>query len=74
MVYSFISLLNLIMFILKIKLTRSKLGINPRILVAKCGQDGHDRGAKVIASASAILVLTFCSVQLHVKQLTMTYM
>ncbi|CAG8594797.1 2683_t:CDS:10 [Funneliformis mosseae] len=31
--------------------TRSKLGVNPRILVAKCGQDGHDRGAKVIASA-----------------------
>ncbi|CAG8587479.1 2498_t:CDS:2 [Diversispora eburnea] len=31
--------------------TRTKLGVNPRILVAKCGQDGHDRGAKVIASA-----------------------
>ncbi|CAG8556764.1 8418_t:CDS:2, partial [Acaulospora morrowiae] len=31
--------------------TRDKLGVNPRILVAKCGQDGHDRGAKVIASA-----------------------
>ncbi|CAG8455472.1 11467_t:CDS:10 [Ambispora leptoticha] len=31
--------------------TRNKLGVNPRILVAKCGQDGHDRGAKVIASA-----------------------
>ncbi|CAG8577715.1 688_t:CDS:10 [Paraglomus brasilianum] len=31
--------------------TRAKLGVNPRILVAKCGQDGHDRGAKVIASA-----------------------
>ncbi|RIA98156.1 methylmalonyl-coenzyme A mutase [Glomus cerebriforme] len=30
---------------------RTKLGVNPRILVAKCGQDGHDRGAKVIASA-----------------------
>ena len=26
-------------------------GRNPRILVAKMGQDGHDRGAKVIASA-----------------------
>jgi methylmalonyl-CoA mutase len=25
-------------------------GRNPRILVAKMGQDGHDRGAKVIAS------------------------
>ncbi|CAG8446612.1 11153_t:CDS:10 [Ambispora gerdemannii] len=31
--------------------TRNKLGVSPRILVAKCGQDGHDRGAKVIASA-----------------------
>nr|CAG8460882.1 2682_t:CDS:10 [Entrophospora candida] len=31
--------------------TGEKLGVNPRILVAKCGQDGHDRGAKVIASA-----------------------
>lgn len=30
--------------------TRS-LGQRPRILVAKLGQDGHDRGAKVIASA-----------------------
>ena len=27
------------------------LGGKPRILVAKLGQDGHDRGAKVIASA-----------------------
>ena len=27
-----------------------KNGRNPRILVAKMGQDGHDRGAKVIAS------------------------
>jgi hypothetical protein len=26
-------------------------GRRPRILVAKVGQDGHDRGAKVIASA-----------------------
>ncbi|EXX76065.1 hypothetical protein RirG_036480 [Rhizophagus irregularis DAOM 197198w] len=34
-----------------VEATRSKLGVNPRILVAKCGQDGHDRGAKVIASA-----------------------
>jgi methylmalonyl-CoA mutase len=25
-------------------------GRRPRILVAKMGQDGHDRGAKVIAS------------------------
>ncbi|BCH19842.1 methylmalonyl-CoA mutase [Mesorhizobium sp. L-2-11] len=28
-----------------------KLGQKPRIMVAKLGQDGHDRGAKVIASA-----------------------
>ncbi|OAF70139.1 hypothetical protein A3Q56_02038 [Intoshia linei] len=27
-----------------------KFGRNPRILVAKLGQDGHDRGAKIIAS------------------------
>jgi methylmalonyl-CoA mutase len=27
-----------------------KEGRRPRILVAKMGQDGHDRGAKVIAS------------------------
>jgi methylmalonyl-CoA mutase C-terminal domain/methylmalonyl-CoA mutase N-terminal domain len=30
---------------------RKKVGAAPRILVAKLGQDGHDRGAKVIASA-----------------------
>lgn len=28
-------------------------GRRPRILVAKVGQDGHDRGAKVIASGFA---------------------
>ncbi len=32
-----------------------KLGRRPRIMVAKMGQDGHDRGAKVIASAFADL-------------------
>ena len=26
-------------------------GVNPKIFMAKVGQDGHDRGAKVIASA-----------------------
>jgi methylmalonyl-CoA mutase len=32
----------------------SKLvGRQPRILIAKMGQDGHDRGAKVIASSFA---------------------
>ena len=30
-------------------------GRRPRILVAKIGQDGHDRGQKVIASAFADL-------------------
>jgi methylmalonyl-CoA mutase len=29
----------------------AKDGRRPRILVAKLGQDGHDRGAKIIASA-----------------------
>ena len=33
----------------------AKLGRVPRILVAKLGQDGHDRGQKVIASAFADL-------------------
>jgi hypothetical protein len=33
------------------------LGRAPRILVAKLGQDGHDRGQKVIASAFADLGL-----------------
>ena len=32
-----------------------KFGRNPRIMIAKMGQDGHDRGAKVIASAYADL-------------------
>ena len=30
-------------------------GRRPRMLVAKMGQDGHDRGAKVIATAFADL-------------------
>ncbi|MGB2457342.1 MAG: methylmalonyl-CoA mutase, partial [Candidatus Puniceispirillaceae bacterium] len=34
---------------------RKALGRAPRILVAKLGQDGHDRGQKVIASAFADL-------------------
>ncbi|MET0794822.1 MAG: methylmalonyl-CoA mutase [Polyangiaceae bacterium] len=34
---------------------RVKDGRNPRILIAKLGQDGHDRGAKVVASALADL-------------------
>ena len=32
---------------------RKRDGRQPRILIAKMGQDGHDRGAKVIASAFA---------------------
>ncbi len=32
-----------------------RLGRKPRVLVVKMGQDGHDRGAKVIASAFADL-------------------
>lgn len=34
-----------------VRLFAQKEGRQPRILVAKLGQDGHDRGAKVIASA-----------------------
>lgn len=37
----------------KIKSFEIKVGRRPRILVAKMGQDGHDRGAKVIATAFA---------------------
>ena len=33
----------------------ARVGRRPRILVAKMGQDGHDRGARVIASAFADL-------------------
>jgi methylmalonyl-CoA mutase len=36
------------------KFTRTE-GRNPRIMIAKMGQDGHDRGAKVIATAFADL-------------------
>ena len=39
----------------KVKEFASKIGRNPRILVAKMGQDGHDRGAKVISSGFADL-------------------
>lgn len=34
---------------------QQQFGRRPRILVAKIGQDGHDRGAKVVASALADL-------------------
>lgn len=36
-----------------VKQVRELDGRNPRILVAKMGQDGHDRGAKVIATSFA---------------------
>ncbi|HEV2896273.1 MAG TPA: methylmalonyl-CoA mutase [Pseudaminobacter sp.] len=39
----------------KIAAFEKKAGTKPRILVAKMGQDGHDRGQKVIASAFADL-------------------
>ncbi len=39
----------------KIKAFMEKVGRRPRMLVAKMGQDGHDRGAKVIATAFADL-------------------
>lgn len=39
----------------KIKLFIEKEGRRPRILIAKMGQDGHDRGAKVVATGLADL-------------------
>ena len=42
----------------KIETFAEREGRRPRILVAKMGQDGHDRGAKVIASGFADLVKT----------------
>ena len=37
----------------RVKLFADREGRRPRILVIKLGQDGHDRGAKVIATAFA---------------------
>ena len=37
----------------KVKFFEKKYGRRPRMLVAKMGQDGHDRGAKVIATSLA---------------------
>ncbi|MBR0551678.1 methylmalonyl-CoA mutase [Stakelama marina] len=37
------------------KAVEQRMGRKPRILVAKMGQDGHDRGANVVASAFADL-------------------
>ncbi|MBK6638495.1 MAG: methylmalonyl-CoA mutase [Rhodocyclaceae bacterium] len=39
----------------KIEAFAAKEGRRPRIMVAKLGQDGHDRGAKVVATAFADL-------------------
>lgn len=39
----------------RVKKFNEEDGRNPRILVAKMGQDGHDRGAKVIATGFADL-------------------
>ncbi|MDR6899267.1 methylmalonyl-CoA mutase [Rhizobium miluonense] len=39
----------------KVEAFRKKRGEKPRILIAKMGQDGHDRGQKVIATAFADL-------------------
>jgi len=39
----------------KIALFESREGRRPRVLIAKLGQDGHDRGAKVVATAMADL-------------------
>src|SRR5262249_27663711 len=39
----------------KVDAFEKKAGRKPRILVAKMGQDGHDRGQKVIATAFADL-------------------
>lgn len=37
----------------KIKIFEEKAGRRPRMLVAKMGQDGHDRGAKVVSTGFA---------------------
>jgi len=37
----------------RIREFESRVGRRPRLLVAKLGQDGHDRGARLIASAFA---------------------
>ncbi len=42
-------------FLDRVELFAKKEGRRPRILVAKLGQDGHDRGAKVIATSFADL-------------------
>lgn len=41
------------MFSFRVNKFTDREGRRPRILVAKMGQDGHDRGAKVIATGFA---------------------
>lgn len=43
----------------KVKAFAEKEGRRPRILVAKMGQDGHDRGAKVLLLTSDRIIITF---------------
>lgn len=40
-------------FAIRVNKFTDREGRRPRILVAKMGQDGHDRGAKVIATGFA---------------------
>lgn len=44
----------------KISGFKTDYGRAPRILIAKIGQDGHDRGAKIIATAFADLGFSVC--------------
>ena len=44
--YSDLSYINYLFF----QTFQAEVGRRPRLLVAKMGQDGHDRGAKVIAT------------------------
>jgi methylmalonyl-CoA mutase len=37
----------------KVERLRAQIGRKPRLLIAKLGQDGHDRGAKAVAAALA---------------------
>ena len=39
----------------QVRILAQSLGRQPRMLIVKMGQDGHDRGAKVIATAFADL-------------------
>lgn len=43
----------------RVKDFAEKEGRQPRIMIAKMGQDGHDRGAKVIATGFADMGTVF---------------